>query len=89
MPKYIGLKYGSNVFLGLALDKQEKNDESERAYFVAAESKPRDVLVWQGLINLYEKQAGKKLDGYQNAALQLAEIFMEAYVLRTSSFYGG
>jgi superkiller protein 3 len=46
------------VFLGLALDKQDKNDEAEKAYNVAATIKANDPLAWQGLITLYEKQAG-------------------------------
>ncbi|MCJ1388954.1 Superkiller protein 3 [Xylographa bjoerkii] len=68
--------YHANVFLGLAYAKQDKNDEAERAYNVAAKAKPNDPLVWQGLITLYEKQAGKKIDQYGNAALNLAECLM-------------
>lgn len=70
----------SNVFLGLALEKQNKHDESERAYNTAAKIKANDPLVWQGLITLYEKQADQKLEAYHNAALRLAEIYMEGYV---------
>ncbi|MCJ1251950.1 Superkiller protein 3 [Trapelia coarctata] len=69
--------YHANVFLGLALDKQEKYEEAEKAYNVAAKSKPNDPLAWQGLITLYEKQAGKKADQYHDAALRLAEHYME------------
>ncbi|MCJ1415113.1 Superkiller protein 3 [Xylographa parallela] len=68
--------YHANVFLGLACDKQDKNDEAERVYNVAAAIKPNDPLVWQGLITLYEKQAGKKIDQYGSAALRLAECMM-------------
>ena len=69
------------MFLGLACDKQDKNDEAERVYNVAAAIKPNDPLVWQGLITLYEKQAGKKIDQYGSAALRLAECMMAMYVL--------
>ena len=69
------------MFLGLANDKQDKNNEAESAYNVAAKIKPNDPLVWQGLITLYEKQAGKKIDQYGNAALHLAECLMAMYVL--------
>ncbi|MCJ1399353.1 Superkiller protein 3 [Xylographa trunciseda] len=68
--------YHANVFLGLACEKQDKNDEAEKVYSVAAKSKPSDPLVWQGLITLYEKQAGKKIDQYGDAALHLAECLM-------------
>ena len=69
------------MFLGLACDKQDQNDEAERVYNTAAKIKPNDSLVWQGLITLYEKQAGKKIDHYGNAALHLAQYLMAMYVL--------
>ena len=64
------------MFLGLALDKQDKFDEAEKAYNVAVKSKANDYLAWQGLITLYEKQANKKIDEYGDAALRLAELFV-------------
>ena len=67
--------------MGLALEKQEKYEEAEKAYDVATKIKPGDPLAWQGLVTLYEKQAGKKVGQYHDAALQLAEHYMEAYVL--------
>ena len=75
----------SNVFLGLALDKENENDESEKAYNVAARAKASDPLVWQGLITLYEKQAHRKLGEYHDSALHLAGIYMEAYVIFSKS----
>lgn len=69
------------MFLGLALDKLNKNEESERAYLAAARAKADDKTAWQGLINLYEKQGGFKLDAYHEAALRLGQIFAEVYVL--------
>ena len=71
----------SNVFLGLALDRQNQNDASEAAYKEATRIKIGDQLAWQGLVTLYEKQAGQKLDDYHSATLHLAEIFMQEYVL--------
>ncbi|SLM37046.1 Tetratricopeptide-like helical domain [Lasallia pustulata] len=70
--------YHANVFLGLGLDKQDKNDDSAKAYKAAIQIKQNDPLAWQGLITLYEKQAGKHIDDYQDAAVHLAELFMEA-----------
>ena len=68
------------MFLGLALAKQNIHDKSEKAYNTAAKIKANDPLVWQGLVTLYEKQADQKLEAYHNAAIRLAEIYMEAYV---------
>jgi tetratricopeptide (TPR) repeat protein len=72
--------YHANVFLGLALDKLNKNEESERAYLAATRAKSDDKTAWQGLANLYEKQGGFKLDDYHEAALRLGQIFAEVYV---------
>lgn len=82
------LRCGRHVFLGLALDKQDRIDESEKVYVRAADIKSKDALAWQGLIALYEKQAGKKLDEYRKAAIQLAEIFMAVYVARSWDLNG-
>ena len=66
----------SNVFLGRALEKLDQDKDSEEAYKIAVRIKDRDALAWQGLVGLYEKQAGKKLDEYHDAAVRLAEIHM-------------
>lgn len=68
--------YHANVFLGRALEKLDQNEDSEKAYKSAIGIKEKDALAWQGLVGLYEKQAGKKLDNYHDAAIQLAEIHM-------------
>lgn len=70
----------SNVFLGLAYQKSGIYDRSESAYHLAIQSKPKEALAWQGLISLYEKQAGKKLDEYHQAASNLADIYIQEYV---------
>ena len=70
--------YHAQVFLGLALEKQDQYDASEAAYKTAASLKEGDLLAWQGLVSLYEKQAGKKLDEYHDAALRVAQLHMDA-----------
>jgi superkiller protein 3 len=55
-------------------------EESLQAYKLAIGAKPNEALAWQGLISLYEKQAGKRLDDYHEAAIHLAEIYMQEYV---------
>lgn len=74
-----------NVFLGLALDKLGKNEDSEKAYVAAIRAKDNDKTAWQGLINLYEKQGGQKLDSYRDAALKLALLFGEEYEIRVGN----
>lgn len=69
--------YSASVFLGLALEKQTQNEASELAYKAAIDLKPGDKLAWQGLVTLYEKQAGEKLEEYHETAIRLSEIFME------------
>ncbi|KAL8697691.1 MAG: hypothetical protein Q9224_002188 [Gallowayella concinna] len=68
--------YHANVFLGLAFEKQSRNEESEKAYRAASAFKANDPLAWQGLISLYEQQGGRKLDEYHDAALRLASLFV-------------
>ena len=72
----------SNVFLGRALEKLDQNEESEKAYEAAIGIKDQEPLAWQGLVGLYEKQKGRKLDCYHEAAIRLAEIHMNEYVGR-------
>lgn len=73
----IASSFQRNVFLGLALDKQNFNDDSEKAYQTATNAKPTEALAWQGLITLYEKQKQIKLNEYHQAAIHLAETYME------------
>ena len=75
----------SNVFLGRALEKLDQNEESEKAYKIAIGIKDKGALAWQGLVGLYEKQAGKKLDDYHDAAIRLADIHMDEYVKQSFS----
>ncbi|KAL8809586.1 MAG: hypothetical protein Q9223_004524 [Gallowayella weberi] len=68
--------YHANVFLGLAFEKQSRNEDSEKAYKAAVAFKANDPLAWQGLISLYEQQGGRKLDEYHDAAFRLASLFV-------------
>lgn len=70
-----------NVFLGLANDKLNQNDDSEQAYLAATRIKDSDRTAWQGLISLYEKQGSAKLDAYGVVVLKLGQIFADRYVL--------
>ncbi|KAH0543323.1 hypothetical protein FGG08_002386 [Glutinoglossum americanum] len=69
--------YHANVFLGLARDKLGKYTEAAEAYEAATKIKGNDALAWQGLISLYEKQGGRRVDEYRISAVRLAEIYME------------
>lgn len=75
--------YHANVFLGRALEKLDQNEDSEEAYKAAIGIKDKDALAWQGLVGLYEKQAGRKLDDYHDAVIRLAGIHMDEYVGQT------
>ncbi|PYI07843.1 TPR-like protein [Aspergillus sclerotiicarbonarius CBS 121057] len=70
--------YHANVFLGLALDKLNKNGEAEKAYLSAIRVKENDKTAWQGLINLYEKQGSYKLEPYGEAVIRLGQLFAES-----------
>ncbi|KAJ5886770.1 uncharacterized protein N7473_009444 [Penicillium subrubescens] len=70
--------YHAAVFLGLANDKLNQNEASEDAYLAATRIKENDRIAWQGLISLYEKQGGSKLDAYHDAVLKLGKIFADS-----------
>ena len=72
-----GNNYNANVFLGLAYEKQDQYDASETAYRSAIKSKNKDSLAWQGLVTLYERQAGNKLNTLHDTVLSLADIYMD------------
>ena len=77
----------SYVFLGLALDKQIQDDEAAKAYVEATRINRDDTLAWQGLVSLYERQSGNRIDDYHNAVVRLAELFMKVYVIRAALVY--
>ncbi|KAI9800229.1 MAG: hypothetical protein M1825_004213 [Sarcosagium campestre] len=68
--------YHANIFLGLALDKQNHDQDAELAYLAATKIKDGDVLAWQGLVSLYERIGVSKLDRYGDAAIKAARIYM-------------
>ncbi|KAI1959371.1 Superkiller protein 3 [Ophidiomyces ophidiicola] len=67
--------YHSHLFLGLALDKLNNADASERAYIDAIKIKDDDKTAWQGLINLYGRLGSSKVDEYATAVKGLCHIF--------------
>ena len=69
----------SNVFLGLANTKLNKDEDAEKAYLTAVKIKPDDRTAWQGLISLYEKQGSQKVEAYRDAVLGLGQIFENRY----------
>ncbi|KXG46022.1 Tetratricopeptide-like helical [Penicillium griseofulvum] len=69
--------YHANVFLGLASDRLNKNNDAENAYSAATAINPDDKTAWQGLISLYEKQGGCTHDGYHKAVIALGKIFAD------------
>jgi superkiller protein 3 len=68
------------VFLGLAYDRLKEPEKAVNAYLKATEVKKDDPLAWQGLVAVYEHQAGDKILDYRDATLRLAEIYAQLYV---------
>ncbi|KAK4242905.1 Superkiller protein 3 [Achaetomium macrosporum] len=73
-----GRSYQAHIFLAFALDKKNDFDGAENKYLAATSLKPGDTQAWQGLIKLYQRQRGRKIQQYQHAALKLAEIYRDA-----------
>ncbi|KAM5352032.1 hypothetical protein ACJ41O_004755 [Fusarium nematophilum] len=70
--------YQAHIFLAFALDKKDKLDEAESTYRSATWLRPQEAQAWQGLIKLFEKQNAKKLGDYQQAVVNLAQIYRDA-----------
>ena len=70
--------YFARLFLGRALEKQNKFDDAAKTYDAAAKSKPDDNQAWLGLCSVYEAQGSNKVDEYREAAVKAAEIFAKA-----------
>jgi superkiller protein 3 len=66
--------YTAYLFLGFAFDKLDQFAEAENAYRKATSLKPGDPQALKGLITLYEKQGGEKLDEHHDVVHQLAEV---------------
>ncbi|KAF2667044.1 putative antiviral protein [Microthyrium microscopicum] len=64
-----------HTFLGRALDKIGKYDESEKAYMQATRIKPEEDVPWVGLTTVYEVQGSAKVDQFMDASVKLAQIY--------------
>ncbi|KAI8097505.1 uncharacterized protein BX664DRAFT_293076 [Halteromyces radiatus] len=62
--------YNAYVFLGVAYAGLNNTEEAEKAYQHAIEINSEQLLAWQGLVSLYEKQ-----DNYQ-AVLQTIDLIL-------------
>jgi superkiller protein 3 len=69
--------YNALVFAGVSLLNLSQFAESEASYRDAISASEMNPLAWQGLINLFEKQA--KIDGLKEASIALANIYSVAY----------
>ncbi|KAH7157129.1 hypothetical protein EDB81DRAFT_414037 [Dactylonectria macrodidyma] len=70
--------YQGHIFLAFALDKKGNLEEAESVYRSATSLRPKEAQAWQGLIKLFEKQSTKKLSEYQQAVVNLAQIYHDA-----------
>ena len=70
--------YFAKLFLGRALEKQNKVDDAAKAYTSATKIKPDDAQGWLGLCSLYESQGSGRIDEYGDVAVQLALLFAKA-----------
>ncbi|KAM5432995.1 Superkiller protein 3 [Microsporum canis] len=69
--------YHAHIFLGLAREKLNEHDASEKAYGSAIKIKNSDKTAWQGLIALYESQGPKRIESYGKAVVRLCNIFAD------------
>lgn len=70
--------YFAKLFLGRALDRIGKKEESAEAYKEATQIKPDEDQAWLGLRTVYETQRSEKVDEYTQVGLKLAEIYATA-----------
>ena len=69
--------YNAHVFAGVSLLNLSQFAESETSYRDAVSVSETNPLAWQGLINLFEKQA--KIGGLREASIALANLYSQAY----------
>ncbi|KAL4074288.1 superkiller protein 3 [Scleroderma citrinum] len=69
--------YNAHVFLGLAYLELGELNKSEQFYRKAIELKPNQVLAWQGISRLYEKQ--QQWDAFVDALENIIRIFSASY----------
>ncbi|KAJ4135949.1 Superkiller protein 3 [Fusarium equiseti] len=70
--------YQAHIFLAFALDKKDRLDQAQETYRSATWLRPQEAQAWQGLIKLFEKQNNRKLTDYQQAVVNLAQIYRDA-----------
>ncbi|KAF4989405.1 hypothetical protein FGRMN_9130 [Fusarium graminum] len=70
--------YQAHIFLAFALDKKDRLDQAQESYRSATWLRPQEAQAWQGLVKLFEKQGNKKLVDYQQAVVNLAQIYRDA-----------
>jgi superkiller protein 3 len=68
------------LFLGRALDKLGRFEDSEKAYKTAGQTRPDDDQATKGLHMLYEVQGGAKVDEYIDTTVRIAQIHEAACV---------
>jgi superkiller protein 3 len=77
--------YGALLYQGFAYDHLDQVEQSEGAYNNANLLKPNDPQALKGLITLYEKHGGKKLDQYHDVTRALALLYAEGDVTQCQS----
>ena len=70
--------YNAHVFAGVSLLNLSRYAESEKSYREAISLSDTNPLAWQGLMNLFEKQAN--LQGLKEATLALAELYSQRWL---------
>jgi superkiller protein 3 len=73
--------YFAHLFLGRANDGLSLFEEAAKAYYDATKIKPGDPQAWLGLRSMYEGLKNAKVDENIDVGLELAQIYMNLYVL--------
>ncbi|XP_056393771.1 SKI3 subunit of superkiller complex protein [Hyla sarda] len=75
--------YNAWVFIGLAASELEQPEQAHAAYKKAAEIDPEQLLAWQGLVNLYEKDNQKDFkEDLPNVYQKLLELYKSSDKLK-------
>jgi cytochrome c-type biogenesis protein CcmH/NrfG len=77
--------YFAYLFLGRANHGLSRFDEAAKAYHDATKLKPEDPQAWLGLRAMYEGLKNAKVDENIDIGLELATIYMNLYVIETTS----
>ncbi|KAG9316442.1 superkiller protein 3 [Chiua virens] len=68
--------YNAHVFLGLAFLELKEHDKSEQYYRIAIELKPDQILAWQGISQLYDKN--ERWDAYSETLEHIMDMFAKS-----------